>query len=196
MSIKSKTVIFLLFFSFLAKAQIPETRVDTIDIYRNKAGVRFRTYMFYWFQNYRGVHSFGYNPSKLNRQDSLVMFSNTVHYFRVYKAHNKLIFSAKNGYFPYLTGEIKYYDTHKRIKRIEYYNNTYTLDTCNSFFRLNDAPGKEGKWTYFDKKGRVKKTVEYYIYCISCSSFDFEARKRITLYRKDGTAKSIKIKKT
>ena len=168
--------------------------MDTVNIYVNKSGVKFKTYMHTWFQNYGIRNSYSYDPAKLNHQDSLVMFNNDIHYFKIYNK-NKLIMAGQNGYVPYLTGDITFYGSSNKIKRIEHHNNAYKLDTCNSSIILNDAPGKEGKWYFYNKQGQLKKTVEYYIFCKSCVPMNYVYRKRIVKYNSNGRPKRSRIAK-
>ncbi len=182
-----------LLFTISIHGQTNKNQIDTIEIYKNKSGVKFKVYMHTWFQNYGVSNSYSYNQVKLNHQDSLVIVNNDIHYFKIYNNKNRLIMIGQNSYVPYLTGDIKIYNSNSKIKRIEHYDNTYSLDTCNSSIILNDAPGKEGKWYYFNNKGQLKKTVEYYIYCKSCVPLDYIYRKRIIKYKHNGKPKHSRI---
>ena len=78
---------------------------DTVNIYKYKAGVRFKIYMRHWFFCYDNKNRFGWTDHKDNLQDSMVIWATSRCYFKVYRTATQLLMEVlREGNGSELTG--------------------------------------------------------------------------------------------
>lgn len=165
-------IIIILFFFQSSFVYCQETaKIDTVNIYKNKTGVRYKVYKHIWFP-YSG--SYSWFPNKTNSQDSIVMIysSSNSYYFKVYNRKNKLCFEGRtNPAYRNLQGKIKYYYKSGELKKIEYREESEIgiIDTINSCIDIGDEYSSPKIWKYYRKKGTLKKQIEFIFKVYSCS---------------------------
>lgn len=194
--LKNITATFLfLFLSNLTFGQAEKETLDTIEIYKNKTGVGYKTYRRHWFPS---SGTFSYTADRINKQDSIVIEDTTAHYFKVYDKRGRLLFEGERKKQTegdgnsFLRGDIKYYYKSGQLKRIEHWDSEYHRDTCNTSLRIsNGFPDPEGSWKYFRKDGTLKKQWDYFIKVYSCEPLHYCVSKQITRFRKNGRQKSV-----
>lgn len=161
--------------------------VDTVNIFKDKAGVSFKIYMSTWFFGYGFRHSWSWMPSRENHQDSLVIENGPPHYFKVYNRRHQLLFEGGSKTpAGELEGDVICYYKSGIKKRIEHWDHQYTKDTCNESILFNEAPGPEGTWLYFRPDGSLKKKAVYSIKVTSCEPLRYHAVKTIIGYQRNG----------
>lgn len=195
-----KRFILLLILSFLSASccigQIILPKVDTVDIYKNKNGVSFRNYMHTWFWGFGIRNTWGWDPSKSNRQDSLVLIDHPPRYFKVYDKRHRLMFEGLSGVSSgEMEGDIKYYYKHGQLKRIEHWAQPGPDTICaNAIIALSDGINPEGTWKYFRKDGTLKKQVNYIIKVKYCEPLSYRIIRQTSKFKKNRKIKSIRQK--
>ena len=59
-----------------------------------------------------------------------------------------------------MVGDVIFYRKNGEVERIEHYDMlTYSYEKLQK--SRHDGPGPEGTWKWYDKRGRIVKTVEY-----------------------------------
>ena len=189
-------VILLFFLPITLFGQTTSHKVDTVNVYKNKTGVRYGIYLRNWFFDYGLRNSYSWNPGKLNKQDSLVIEPHPPRYFKVYNSKNRLLFEGQTGLSGTgFEGDVKYYYKTGELKRIEHWGYKQHNDSCkNISIGFNDGPGREGTWKYFRKDGTLKKQYDYIIKIYSCEPLNYAIIRQITKFKKNGKIKSIKQK--
>lgn len=169
---------------------------DTFNIYKNKAGIRFSKYLRQWFSDYGIGNEYSWDPSRMNMQDSLVMNDHTPCYFKVYDAKGRLLFEGLSGIWTFMQGDIRFYYRSGQLKRIEHWDNQGYHDSCMGEVKasFHDAPGREGCWKYYRKKGSLYKQRDYLFKVYSCQPLNYGFVRQTTRYRK-GKIKSVREKK-
>lgn len=164
--------------------------IDTFNIYKKETGIPFNIYMHKWFFGY-GRNSYGYNPKKVNTQDSIVLDESEQKCFKIYKSKDRLLFCGCSGkYGSELTGNLTYYYRNGNVKRIEHWNNSEMMvEPCKIIVQINEAPGPEGTWSYFRRNGSVKKEIKYKVEKVSCEPFTYTFSKEEFRYSRDGKSK-------
>ena len=158
--------------------------VDTINIYKHKTGIRYRVYKKVLL--YRRNHGYSYFTHKMNKQDSIVLKSDSTYYFKIYGRKNRLLYEGLR-FYEVLTGDIKFYYRSGQIKRIEHVNNADHDVPCNNFtVMINDGPEPEGTWHYFRKNGTIKRKIEYLIKVTNCEQFDYHIVRKTSWYKRNG----------
>ncbi len=186
------STVILLLLGHSSEGQISSIPIDTVKIYKNKTGIRYKNYIHHWF--FISNHEVGWNPKRENKQDSLVIYDHPPRYFKVYNFNNKLILEGQTVGWLELQGEIKFYYKSGRIKRIEYWSNELHNDSCISAV-FHDAPGPERTWKFFRRDGTIKKIYEHKIKIYSCVPEKFELVRLTTRIKRNGKTKSIRIEK-
>lgn len=174
--------------------QTSPVSIDTINIYKDEAGVSFKTYMKTWFFQYGLWNSYSYNPVNFNAQDSLVILPHPPRYFRVYDAKQRLWFEGQTTSDDGdLIGDIKYYYKSGQLKRIEHLDGQQVDCVCtNDCYGWNDGQGPEGTWKYFRKDGTQKKQVVYTIFLKSCNPTRVKYVRLIYTFKKNGDKKNVR----
>jgi hypothetical protein len=153
-----KKVLFVFVF-FLLPSFLPAQALDTIDIHRPVLfGIPYRKCMKIWFSYKDGNFSFTHG----RRRQDLVITNDSIYYFKVYGYTKKLLLEGRKGEDGCLYGEVKFYYKNGKLKRTEFYRSTFDKSQPDSTIVLDsDGNVPWGTWTYYDKKGRIKKTILY-----------------------------------
>jgi hypothetical protein len=168
-------ITFLIIASSLLRAQAP----DTIKIRKPiLLGVHYYKMKKLWFGG-------SFSCSEITRQDE-ILFNDSLYYFKVYGYTNKLILEGNKGPHGELHGDIKFYYKNGKLKKAEFYR-TYKDCAKDTNAIICDGASPWGTWKYYDKKGRVRKTVVY-----SADRDIDKAYKTITTFGKKGEILSVK----
>lgn len=180
-----------------ASGQSKIVNVDTVNIYKSKAGIRFSIYKREWFPKEK---SYSYSPNKMTAQDSFVMSDSEIaqaFYYKVFKRKKRLLFEGlRPSYTNELRGDIRFYYASGKIKRIEHWDDkAFRVDSCMDSVGLDDDSQKEGIWKYYKRNGRLKKIVEYKITSTSCNPATGCKIAITKYYNRKGNVKSTKQKR-
>lgn len=191
---KYLTIIILLFWTLLSYGQKPTRIIDTVNIYKNKTGIEYKFYISTWFYVYNITHNsyYNFNPKKVNKQDSLVIYSKIAYYFKVYNRRNQLIIEGLRGIEGQeLVGDIKFYFKSGKIKRLDHWDYRHPFDTCgNKNIRI-----PEGSCKYFRKNGSLKKQYDYSIKIYKYQMpFNYCIIRQTSKIKRNGITKSIRQK--
>lgn len=165
-------------------AQTKASTIDTVNIYKSKAGVPFRFYMKHWFDDYGCGNTILARIKKLNKQDSIVVFDIVPYYFKVYNRNNRIIFSGQRGYDALLIGDIKYFYKSGHVKRIIHWKSSgLGRDTLEEGAYMFDGPLITQK-TYYRRNTNLKKRIEYKIKTNSLIPFNYDYVKQKIFYNR------------
>ena len=191
-----KTIILLLFTSYTFGQTITRT-IDTISIYKNKTGIRYKVYEKIWFRN---DNKYSWANRKENKQDRLVLQTDTTsYYFRVYDKKNRLLLEGqKNGIYGWLQGKIIFYYKNGKVKRIEY-RDIDNMDMCHIYdFKNKNELDSSYTWKYYRSDGTIKMQKVYFIKELPengmDSAYKYEAIPQTTEYKRNGNVKSVKLR--
>jgi hypothetical protein len=164
-------------------------KLDTVNIYKNKCGVSFKTYKRTLFPR---SGSFSYSLADLNKQDSIVILEskNKTYYLKVFDTNNNLLFEGqKSATIHGMNGDVKYYRKDKTIKRIETWSsfNSSTTDSVEVF--ASDSPSVITT-KYFSNKGTKTKQIETIVDIYSTSPLKYCIVKRVLKFNKHGDFKT------
>jgi hypothetical protein len=183
----------LLFFSFkITFCQNYIVASDTINIYKSKAGINFRKYLKEW--RFIKGHSFSFFLSDMNKQDSIVMNSSMdkIHYYKIHRKKDRIWFEGIVEGELGFSGECKYYNRKEKVKKTEYWYDSFYKDTCtNQRLILSDAPTR-GSIQYFRMNGTIKKEIKKVINVSSCTPLKYSGSEIIKKFWRNGTLKSNK----
>lgn len=171
-----RVLYFLLLISSFLSAQTP----DTVAIHRPLLfGIHYFKCYKIWFGNYNRL-----SCSIITRQDHIIT-NDSSYYFKVYGYSGRLLLEGRKSPDQALCGEIKFYRKNGRIKRIIYIRtfDEGLYDTIAPTACDGGSPG--GTWKYFDRKGRLRKTIQFsaekvngeYQYNATITRFDKNNRK-------------------
>lgn len=169
---------FLITSTFFLTITVLNSQIDTISIYENKSGIKFKTYKKIWFPS---SGSYSFNQKKLNNQDSIILYIDSAKkvYFKVYDKNNKLIIEGKkHQLYNHFCDEVIFYNKKGKIKRVENWKTNYHIDSLNNTYFLSDGPIITNKKIY--SKGKLKKEVSYKLVINTQNPEDFEFKKIIT----------------
>jgi len=183
------TFYFFLLSSSFSFGQKIIVKVDTVDIYKNKVGIPFRTYKKIWFPKPKG---YCYVISKINEQDNLVINNNQSirYYFKVYNSFNKLLFEGRQDSTGSLVGNIIYYRKNGRIKRNELWESRQIKDS-NGTTKFKSEEPKLVEIKYFRRDSSIKKIFEYEIQVYSLSPLNYSITRNKYYYKKNGEMKNL-----
>ena len=172
--------------------QISKKEVDTISIFKNKTGIRYKVYEKIWFPSKR---NFGYFSCRINDQDRNAIEVDTLKrkYYKVFNRKGRLLLEglqAENE--SSLSGDVKYYRRNGRILRVDKWKTYHSIDTVNYSISIGDAPTKVASIEY-DRNGSLKKSVERIIKINSINPLSYCLIIKTTRYR-NKSVKSIKKK--
>lgn len=164
-------------------------KLDTVNIYKNKCGVSFKTYKRTLFPR---SGSFSYSLADLNKQDSIVILEskNNKYYLKIFDSNNHLLFQGqKSETIHGMNGDVKFYRKDKTIKRIETWSsfNSSTVDSVEVF--ASDSPSIITT-KYFSKKGIKTKQIETIVDIYSSKPLKYCIVKRVIKFNKNGDFKT------
>jgi antitoxin component YwqK of YwqJK toxin-antitoxin module len=170
------------------------SQADTITIYENKSGIGFRNYDNVWFFQ---TDLLSYNGAKMNRQDSMVMFSHKMPTcYKILDKNNQLrmLGTVPPGY-TYFKGEVRYYYPNGILKSSIYFDNVVFNDSCSGYktVTVNKIPEPWGTWKYYNKDGKLSKTIVFSLY-YTCTPPVLKLMIKTTSYNKNGKAGKGKIR--
>jgi len=174
--------------------QIFKLPVDTVNIFKNKTGIPYRIYKRIWFPQ---TGSFSYRLSKVNKQDSIVLYADSLktYYFKVYNSCHKLILEGtqKHNYQEF-SGVVIFYRRNGNLEKTEEWKSEYYKDTMNMRFEYGDG-SKNVRSTYFKRNGKVKKIVLFTIQLNSLEPLNITWIYATNYYSKNGRIKRTKQKR-
>jgi len=134
--------------------------LDTVNIYLSESSISMKKLKKIWFPT---PGMFSYSPT--NRQDEIVT-DVSIHYFKVYDRSRHLLLEGEKTKYQCLKGLVKFYYPNGKIKREEFYRIDPEFDgtesnAMDSIVRDFDATQPWDTWTYYNKRGQVKKTIVY-----------------------------------
>jgi hypothetical protein len=185
---KTRQLLLLLFFLFCQNifAQKSDTvKLDTVNIYKRIIGIEYHKCLKVWFC---GNGDDLFTTSITTRQDRIIS-NDTEYYFKVYDFRKHLILEGAKSKYGDLHGEVKFYYKNGKPKRSEYYRVIGDLPMDDSTVVYDsDCPDPWGTWTYYNKKGRVTKTIVYgmernattHLRCIVKTTTLFDKRGKIS----------------
>jgi hypothetical protein len=185
-------IILLLLTNGSIYGQISKKGVDTISIFKNKSGIRYKVYEEIWFPSKR---EFGYFNYRINEQDRNVFEVDTLKrkYFKVFNSKGRLLLEGlQEENTTSLSGDVKYYRRNGGILRVDQWKTYHSIDTANYTISIGDGPIKVASMKY-NKNGSLKKSVERIIKINSINPLSYCLIIKTIKYR-NKSVKSIKKK--
>lgn len=131
--------------------------LDTIVLSKAECGMRYNVYLWHLFHG-RGPSSYGYRPR--TAQDRWFLDTMPQHYYLVFldRKGRKLFEGCVN--WGQMNGLVNFHRADGSLRRTEHWGFDGDLQAAPEL-EWSDVEHEVGTWTYFDKRGRLRKEERY-----------------------------------